>query len=72
MGTNTLDEFLIGLRNYYGIPTQYLNLKILIRLFRYQTSLCIKFKSEDNNDPMIDDKGSIVLRVDPRFFRRWS
>ena len=65
MGTNTLDEFLIGLRNYYStnsVPTFKNPFKSLDTKQVYALSL-----SEDSNDPMIDDKGSIVLRVDPDF-----
>ena len=65
MGTNTLDEFLIGLRNYYStnsVPTFKNPFKSSDTKQVYALSLL-----EDSNDPMIDDKGSIVLRVDPDF-----
>ena len=65
MGTNTLNEFLIGLRNHYLTnsvssfknPFSNENTRQV-----YTTSL-----PADNFDPMIDDKGVILLRVDPKF-----
>ena len=65
MGTNSLDEFLIGLRNYYSdssVPSFNNPFKPSGTKQVYALSLL-----DDNNDPMIDDKGSIVLRVNPDF-----
>ena len=65
MGTNTLDEFLIGLRNYYfttSVPNYKNPYKSLDTKQVYALSL-----SEDSNDLLRDDKGSIELRVDPNF-----
>jgi prepilin-type N-terminal cleavage/methylation domain-containing protein len=65
IGKNTLDEFLIGLRNYYSIdavPSYKNPFKSLGTKQVFALSLLA-----DSNDPMIDDKGSIVLRVDPNF-----
>ena len=65
MGTNTLDEFLIGVRNYYSTA----NVPSFKNPFKSSDikqvfSLSLR---EDSSDPMRDDKGSIVLRVDPDF-----
>ena len=65
MGTNTLDEFLIGLRNYYStasVPNFKNPFKSSDIKQVYSLSL-----PEDSSDPMKDDKGSIVLRIDPNF-----
>ena len=65
MGANTLDEFLIGLRNYYSIdavPSYKNPFKSLDTKQVFALSL-----PADSNDPSFDDKGSIVLRVDPNF-----
>ena len=65
MGTNTLDEFLIGLRNYYLInsATSFTN-PFNAPGSRQVYSLSL---AADRFDPMNDDKGSILLRVDPNF-----
>ena len=65
MGTNTLDEFLIGLRNYYLInsATSFTN-PFNVPGSRQVYSLSL---AADRFDPMNDDKGSILLRVDPNF-----
>ena len=65
MGTNTLDEFLIGLRNYYLIKsaTSFTN-PFNAAGSRQVYSLSL---AADRFDPMNDDKGSILLRVDPNF-----
>ena len=65
IGTNTLNEFLIGLRNYYSTnsgssfknPFSNENTRQV-----YTTSLAV-----DNFDPVKNDKGNILLRVDPNF-----
>ena len=65
MGTNTLDEFLIGLRNYYStdiVPNFKNPFKSSDTKQVYTESLLA-----DRNDPVINDKGSVVLRVDPNF-----
>ena len=65
MGANTLNEFLIGLRNYYSIdavPSYKNPFKSLDTKQVFALSL-----PADSNDPSFDDKGSIVLRVDPNF-----
>jgi prepilin-type N-terminal cleavage/methylation domain-containing protein len=65
MGTNTLDEFLIGLRNYYStdaVPSYKNPFNSSDAKQVFVLSLLA-----DSSDPMIDDKGSIVLRVDPNF-----
>jgi type IV pilus assembly protein PilA len=65
MGTNTLDEFLIGLRNYYStdvVP----NYKNPFKSSNVKQVFALSLLA-DSNDPMIDDKGSIVLRIDPNF-----
>ena len=65
MGINTLDEFLIGLRNYYSndSTSNYKNpFKTSDIKQVYARSLLA-----DNSDIMINDKGSIELRVDPNF-----
>ena len=67
MGTNTLDEFLIGLRNYYSTRFWGKLLKIhLVMQIRGKfipTSL-----AADSFDPVMNnDKGNILLRVDPNF-----
>ena len=65
MGTNTLDEFLIGLRNYYSIDAvpNYKN------PFKSSDSKQVYALSlpADSSDLSFDDKGSIVLRLDPNF-----
>ena len=65
MGANTLNEFLIGLRNYYSIDAvpNYKN------PFKSSDSKQVYALSlpADSNDLSFDDKGSIVLRVDPNF-----
>ena len=65
MGANTLDQFLIGLRNYYSIdavPSYKNPFKSLGTKQVFALSL-----PADSNDLSFDDKGSIVLRVDPNF-----
>tara|TARA_B110000046_G_C12920268_1_gene366796 strand:+ start:507 stop:1064 length:558 start_codon:yes stop_codon:yes gene_type:complete len=65
MGINTLDEFLIGLRNYYStdaVP----NFKNPFKSSGTKQVFALSLLA-DSNDSMIDDKGSIVLRVDPDF-----
>jgi prepilin-type N-terminal cleavage/methylation domain-containing protein len=65
MGTNTLDEFLIGLRNYYStdvVP----NYKNPFKSSNAKQVFALSLP-EDSSDPMIDDKGSIALRIDPNF-----
>ena len=65
MGINTLDEFLIGLRNYYSTAStpNYKNpYKASGTKQVFARSLLV-----DNSDIMINDKGSIELRVDPNF-----
>ena len=65
MGTNTLDEFLIGLRNYYStdaVPSYKNPFNSSDAKQVFVLSLLA-----DSSDPMMDDKGSIVLRVDPNF-----
>ena len=65
MGTNTLDEFLIGLRNYYStdvVP----NYKNPFKSSNVKQVFALSLLA-DSNDPMMDDKGSIVLRIDPNF-----
>ena len=65
MGTNTLDEFLIGLRNYYSTVStpNYKN--------PFKTSgikqVFARSLLADSSDIMINDKGSIELRVDLNF-----
>ena len=65
MGANTLNEFLIGLRNYYSIDAvpNYKN------PFKSSDSKQVYALSlpADSSDLSFDDKGSIVLRVDPNF-----
>ena len=65
MGANTLDEFLIGLRNYYSIDAvpNYKN------PFKSSDSKQVYALSlpADSSDLSFDDKGSIVLRLDPNF-----
>ena len=65
MGENTLNEFLIGLRNYYSIDAvpNYKN------PFKSSDSKQVYALSlpADSNDLSFDDKGSIVLRLDPNF-----
>ena len=65
MGTNTLDEFLIGLRNYYSTDTVP-NFKNPFKSSGTKQVFALSLLA-DSNDSMIDDKGSIVLRVDPDF-----
>ena len=65
MGINTLDEFLIGLRNYYSTAStpNYKN--------PFKTSgikqVYARSLLADSSDIMINDKGSIELRVDLNF-----
>ena len=65
MGENTLNEFLIGLRNYYSIDAvpNYKN------PFKSSDSKQVYALSlpADSSDLSFDDKGSIVLRLDPNF-----
>jgi|TARA_B100000795_G_scaffold244627_1_gene209260 prepilin-type N-terminal cleavage/methylation domain-containing protein len=65
MGANTLNEFLIGLRNYYSIDAvpNYKN------PFKSSDSKQVYALSlpADSSDLSFDDKGSIVLRLDPNF-----
>ena len=65
MGINTLDEFLIGLRNYYSTDTVP-NFKNPFKSSGTKQVFALSLLA-DSNDSMIDDKGSIVLRVDPDF-----
>ena len=65
MGTNTLDEFLIGLRNYYtsdSTPNYKNPFKVSATKQVYARSLTL-----DDSDIMINDKGSVELRIDPNF-----
>ena len=65
IGTNTLNEFLIGLRNYYSTNSGS-NFKNPFSNSGsrqvYTSSLAV-----DNFDPVKNDKGNILLRVDPNF-----
>ena len=65
MGTNTLDQFLIGLRNYYSTDTVP-NFKNPFKSSSTKQVFALSLL-EDSSDPMINDKGSVVLRVDPDF-----
>ena len=65
MGANTLDQFLIGLRNYYStdvVP----NYKNPFKSSNVKQVFALSLLA-DSNDSMMDDKGSIVLRIDPNF-----
>ena len=65
MGANTLDEFLIGLRNYYSDDSG----ASIKNPFSVSNSKQIFTESltADSLDPMMNNKGNILLRVDPNF-----